>query len=107
MLVAVQDLINYMNELVPGFGPIVKKVWDGQTDEETISGELKEMHDPELGPYIDAIVAQLCQCTLQLLEDHGPPDAEASVDRKHLLKSVNSLTHASDHFQKMLDQPNW
>lgn len=103
-LISVQDLVSFVNELVPGFGQVVQKVWDGEADEQALAGGLKEMHDAEIGPLIEAAVAQLCQCTLQLQEDHGAPDARAPVDRKRLVNSVKSLSCAADHFEKMLDQ---
>ena len=93
-----------MNGLLPGFGQIVQRVWDGETDEQALAGGLKENHDVEIGPLIDATVAQLCQCTLQLQEDHGGPDTEAPVDRKRLVDSVKSFSHAIDYFEKSLDQ---
>jgi hypothetical protein len=107
IVAAAQDLINFMNGMVPGFGPLVQRVWEGETDEQALAGELKGMHDAEMGPFIEASVAQLCHCTQQLMEDHGIPDAEACVDRKNLLASVNNIARASAHLEKVLDQQGW
>jgi hypothetical protein len=96
-----------MNELLPGFGQIVQRVWDGETDEEALATELKAMHDSELKLLIEASVGQLCQCTLKLQEDHGPPDAANCVDRKNLVKSVMAISRASEVVQKMQEQPHW
>lgn len=105
--VNVQDLIQFLNGLVPGFGPIVEKVWQGEVDEQALAEELKALHDVEMAPYAEASVAQLCRCTEKLLEDHGPPDAESIVERKHLLNTVQEFSCTSDRFQQILDAPHW
>lgn len=90
----------FMSKMLPGFGIIVPRVWDGELDVKNLTEELSQGQNDDIKPMIAACVQQLCSCFEALVEEHGPADPKSAVARKLLVRTTEPIAMASAYAQK-------
>jgi hypothetical protein len=103
--VGLQDLIGFVNGMIPGLGEAVQRVWnfEEEVDVEQLAEAIKMKHTPDTDGAIDACIGQLCTCTQVLLEEHGLPDPSKPIPRKRLVRSVDHVAVVQGYIESTLD----